>query len=528
MIAFWIALALLTGATLLLLVLPLLRRNGAPVDQATYDIAVYKDQLAEVDRDRERGLLSEEQAAAARLEIERRILAAAPVRQAPVTGRQKAAAAQATADAAPGRGVSGPARVAGIAALVAVPVGAVALYMALGTPGMPDQPHAMRVAAQMDMDAQQAQDMVRLTEQLADRLEQEPENAEGWAMLGRSYSALGRYDAAVRAFRQAVQRGQTDGDTWAALGEAQVAAEGGQVSQQAAIAFRNALGKNRQDPRSRYYLGLFQLQAGEGRTALAIWRDLETTSPEGAPWLPMIQDAIRQVAVEQGIPPISVAPTHPLLLPAGGAQPTPPPAAAAGPRADAPPSAEAPAGQGEAAAPDAGPDADPGAAMRAEADAQRAARGSGFTAEEQEMIAGMVQGLADRLKENPGDYEGWMRLGQAYMVLERPVDAVDAYQGAVGQRPGSLDALRSLANAQAMAARALGLERPEDGFYATLRAILEANPGDVAALKLLGDEAATAGDTDAARGYWTRLRDVLPADSPDRAEVERRLEALGS
>lgn len=489
MIAFWIVLALITGAVLLLLIMPLLRRPKGPVDQATYDLAVYKDQLKEVDRDRERGLLSEEQAAAARLEIERRILAVAPA---------------AVTHAGGGQSLTMGARIAGIGSLVIVPAGALAMYVYLGTPGMPDQPYAARMIERMDMDPAAAEEMIALTEQLAERLAAEPDNAQGWAMLGRSYTALGRYDAALRAFRQAVERGQTDPDTWAALGETQVAAQNGTVTPQAAVAFRNALRKSRQDPRSRYYLGLFQVQQGAPRTGLAVWRDLEAESPADAPWMPMIKDAIRQVAVQHSIPPVGVGPVHPLDLPGGGAE-----------------MAELP--QGENAEPDTS-----GAEMRAEADAERALRGGGFTDDEQKMIQGMVSGLADRLEENPADFDGWMRLGRAYMVLQRPADAVDAYKSAVAQQPDSLEALRGLAGAQASAAQEEGLPRPEAGFYDTLRSIVAVAPDDVAALKLLGENAASAGNTDEAREYWSRLRDVLPEGSPDRTEVERRLEQLGS
>lgn len=508
MIAFWIALALITGAVLLLLVMPLLRRPKGPVDQAHYDLAVYKDQLKEVDRDRERGLLSDEEAAAARLEIERRILATAPVEQAPVTAKGKKAKDRKAAKAAGPAPLSASARVAGIASLVIVPAGALAFYIYLGTPGMPDQPHAERMAQRMDMDQRAADEMVQLTEDLAARLEAEPNNPQGWAMLGRSYSALGRYDAALRAFRQAVERGQTDPETWAALGEAHVASQQGTVTPQAAVAFRNALRKSRQDPRSRYYMGLFQLQQGAPRTAIAIWRDLEAESPADAPWMPMIQDAIRQTAMQNSIPPISVGTVHPLDLPGGGTE-----------------MAELPEGQGaegEAAEGDAGAD------MRAQADAERAERGGGFTTEEQEMIQGMVTGLAERLEENPEDFDGWMRLGRAYMVLQRPADAVDAYQSALAQQPENLDALRALAGAQASKAQVDGMTRPDAAFYDTLRAILEVEPADVAALKLLGERAASAGETEQARDYWTRLRDVLPEGSPDRAEAERRLDQLGS
>lgn len=152
MIAFWIALALITGAVLLLLVMPLLRGARGPVDQATYDLAVYKDQLKEVDRDRERGLLSNEEAAAARLEIERRILAVAPVEKAAITAKGKQAKGREKENATGSTGLSRAARIAGIVSMVIVPAGALVIYGYLGSPGLPDQPHAERMAERMDMD----------------------------------------------------------------------------------------------------------------------------------------------------------------------------------------------------------------------------------------------------------------------------------------------------------------------------------------------------------------------------------------
>lgn len=480
--ALWIALALLTAVVLLLLVLPLLRRPKGAVDQSPYDLAVYKDQLSEVDRDRERGLLTEDQAVAARLEIQRRILAAAPA-----PGR-KAGRSQV------GQPVSTTARVAALASVVIVPLGALGLYLTLGAPGYPDQPHAARIAARAGMETAQAQEMVTLTEQLAERLAQDPDNPEGWAMLGRSWSTLGRYEQAVKAFEQAVKRGVSDAATWAALGEALVAVNQGQVTAPAAAAFRNTLRKERDDPRARYYLGLARVQQGDAKGALAVWRDLEQSSPADAPWVPMIKDAIRQVATQAGIPPISVTAVHPLDLP------------------DAPA-----AGSGDA-----------GAEMRSQADAERAQSGGGFSDEERQMIQGMVGGLAERLKENPDDFAGWMRLGQSYVVLKQPGEAAEAYGNAVRLQPGNLEALRNLANAQALTAKEQGAEQPPAAFYETLRRILTVEPRDTAALKLVGEYEAAQGNAEAARELWTRLRDLLPEGSLERAEAERRLQSLGS
>ncbi|GAA0586505.1 c-type cytochrome biogenesis protein CcmI [Caenispirillum bisanense] len=501
--AFWIALALLTAAVLLLLVLPLLRRPKGPVDQVTYDLAVYKDQLSEVERDRERGLLTDDQAVAARLEIERRILAMAPDVPA-AKGKGKSAKAGKGASQI-GQPVSGAARLAALLSVVLVPVGGIVMYLGLGTPGLPDQPYSARQEVEQHRMAQQ-EEMVQLAQQLAARLEADPDNPEGWAMLGRSWSALGRYADAVKAFEQAVRR-QGDSDTWAALGEAHVAMGRGEVTRPAATAFRNSLRGNRDDARSRYYLGLYRYQQDDVRGAIAIWRDLQDTSPADAPWLPMVRDSIAEVASLSGVDAGSVTPSHPLDMPELAPAPG---AGAARP-------------QGQAQAPSAGDLA------AAEADAGRAqAGGGGFTAEEREMVQTMVDGLAERLRESPDDYAGWMRLGQSYLVLQRPLDAAEAYGNAVRLQPENPEALRNLANAQALTAKEQGLAQPPAAFYDTLRRILAVDPNDPAALKLVGEQEAAAGNADTARTLWLRLRDLLPEGSADRAEVEQRLQSLGS
>ena len=121
--ALWIAMAALTAAALVLMLVPLMRRGRtADAARGTYDLAVYRDQLAEVDGDLERGVLTPEQAEAARLEIQRRMLAAAPAEDDGEAGKATGAAAAAR-----------PANiVAAVIIGVTVPAGAIALYLGLG------------------------------------------------------------------------------------------------------------------------------------------------------------------------------------------------------------------------------------------------------------------------------------------------------------------------------------------------------------------------------------------------------------
>ena len=161
----WITLAVLLAAVLVTGLWPLLRPRTAPARRADYDIEVYLDQLRELDRDVSRGLIDESQSAAAKLEIERRLLAASR------------AATGAVSETSPTR--RGP-----LAALltVAITVAALALYVDLGSPGLPNQPFAQRDPAPSES-SQVAEARSRLAAVEA-RLSNEPENPDVWRDLG--------------------------------------------------------------------------------------------------------------------------------------------------------------------------------------------------------------------------------------------------------------------------------------------------------------------------------------------------------
>lgn len=290
---FWIIIAAMAVSAAALLLLPFLRRRFAAA-RRDYDIAVYRDQLAEVARDEARGLLSGEEAAAARLEIERRILAAdtAQAPAAPVSKRSRA-----------------------VLAIVAVlaPLAAIALYLDQGAPNLPGRPFAERTPgdAGHELDAAQLRAMVdKLATKLADR----PDDLEGWAILGRSYMALERFDEAAAAFATAASLKPDDAAFAASEGEALVLANGGLVTPEARDAFEDALHADAKEPRSRFYLGLASIQAGEPRAALAAWEALAAEGPADAPWLPELKRQIanlrERLADEEKNPPEKPAPEN--------------------------------------------------------------------------------------------------------------------------------------------------------------------------------------------------------------------------
>jgi len=146
-------------------------------------------------------------------------------------------------------------------------------------------------------------------------------------------------------------------------------------------------------------------------------------------------------------------------------------------------------------------------------------------AEQQAMINAMVGRLADRLKQNPDDAEGWSRLGRSYMVLNQPEKAVEAYARAAALKPDDLALKQQYAEALIEA-------RPTDDLpaqaTALLKDVLAADPKNPEALWYVGVAEADAGHAQAARDLLTRLLVQLPADAPVRKQVEARIAALGS
>jgi cytochrome c-type biogenesis protein CcmH len=274
-----LALLAMTALALALLLGPLILRRRAAASRDAYNFAVYRDQLAEIERDVARGVLDPGDAAAAKAEIGRRILALTPA-------------------TAPGTASRAPLAFAAAAILV-LPVAAWTLYWDLGSPGLPDEPHAA-VAAGPHLDIAAA------VKQLEAHLADHPDDLKGWLLLARTELDLGRYIDAAEAYRHAAelsgQRPVIVGD-WA---EAQVMAAGGTVTPEAVQAFKIALTDPEAAPRSRFYLALADFQAGDTKKALQEWVDLEAASPDDAAWLPMLRHRIAEAAKSLGIDPANL------------------------------------------------------------------------------------------------------------------------------------------------------------------------------------------------------------------------------
>ncbi|HXF53215.1 MAG TPA: c-type cytochrome biogenesis protein CcmI, partial [Hyphomicrobiaceae bacterium] len=182
---FWILCAVLTAGVIFALARPLVtERTGA--GESDPDLEVYRDQLGEIDRDMARGLLSGTEAEAARIEVARRMLAAAERAQAQ------------TAEPAPARYRSAQIALYGIAA--GIPIAALSFYLALGSPGLPGAPAGERLAG---ADAAAAK-VEALVAEVEARLRESPGDGRGWDVIAPVYMHLGRYRDAANAYARAI------------------------------------------------------------------------------------------------------------------------------------------------------------------------------------------------------------------------------------------------------------------------------------------------------------------------------------
>jgi cytochrome c-type biogenesis protein CcmH len=270
--ALWFPLALMTAAAIFVVLWPLGRSRVAPA--AGGEVAVYRDQMRELERDRAAGLIGRAEAEAARVEVSRRLLAAAEeAERAP------------SASASPWRR-----RFTAVAAGVALPIGALGLYLVLGAPGLPDQPLAARTNGPPE-----SRPLAGMLAQVEAHLERNPNDGRGWQVVAPVYMRLARFDDAVRARRNALRLLGPSAEREADLGEAMVALANGVVTADAKAAFDRALALDARDPKAKFFAGLAAEQDGNEASAAAIWRDLLARAPAAAPWAHVVRESLARL-----------------------------------------------------------------------------------------------------------------------------------------------------------------------------------------------------------------------------------------
>jgi len=267
----WFVLGLMTAAAMLAVLWPLVRRDYAM--RSGSDLAVYRDQLEEIQRDRVAGRIGDSEAEAAQIEVSRRLLAAAD-------------AEAATVPVPPVTAVTRRRRVVAIAALIALPLGAAGIYLALGSPSMSDQPLAAHSPDQS---------IENMIAQVETHLARNPEDGRGWELIAPIYLRLGRFDDAIKARRSALTFNGESSERLAGLGEALVAAGNGVVTAQAKSAFERAVALDGENIKARYFLGVAAEQDGRPADAAAIWRAMLAGAPADAPWAEYIRHELARV-----------------------------------------------------------------------------------------------------------------------------------------------------------------------------------------------------------------------------------------
>src|SRR6202171_2125595 len=264
----------MAALTFLAVLWPLVRGKG--MLRSGSDLAVYRDQLEEIQRDRAAGQIGDVEAEAAKVEGARRLMGAADA-QAATPGPLPAATA------------TWHRRLAAVIALVVLPLGAGGLYLKVGSPDLPGQPLSARAT-----DVQNPS-IDHLVGQVEAHLLANPEDARGWEVIAPVYLRLGRFTDAVKARRNLLRLSGETAERQADLGEALVGTANGIVTAEAKVAFERALALNAQDVKGRSFLGLAAEQDGRRADAVSIWRAMVAGAPEGAAWVGFVRGELARI-----------------------------------------------------------------------------------------------------------------------------------------------------------------------------------------------------------------------------------------
>jgi cytochrome c-type biogenesis protein CcmH len=401
----WVILTIMTSVTAVLVSAPFLRRlDQHRVAGSEGSVAVYLDQLIELEKDAAAGLIDTDQAEAARAEIKRRILAADRA-QKPLLARLSLRE----------RNLAGAA-VAGV-----VTLGSVALYASNGSPTLPAASAQIArmqgssaveelAAATRALDAPQlSQPQSRLgsvdemIDRVVARVSQNPNDVEGWRMLGWSYFNTEHFAQSAAAYAKAFELNPNDSSLGSAYGEALVRAAEDRVTDDAKAVFEKTLKVDGKDARARFFMGLAKEQAGNKTAALDDWVAILNEADSNETWFGDLRQRVSELSQDAGID-VSTRLHRKNAAATGGVL-------AALQQQDS-----SPVGSQKKD----GPTADDVRNADAMPPADRAA-----------MIRGMVDGLATRLEQSPGDVEGWIKLIRSRKVLGETKEAAQALQRAL-------------------------------------------------------------------------------------------------
>ncbi|MEL6196556.1 MAG: c-type cytochrome biogenesis protein CcmI [Pseudomonadota bacterium] len=389
MFEFLTATGILAALAALAIIRPLTagRQGDVSENRDAADAALYRDQLAELDRDLERGMISPSESEGAKAEIARRLIASAK--------RAEAAGAGAVAPQKLTRQVT-------IGALIGAPILGALVYVAIGSPGYENRPLLSRDFAAETRAARLPQaeaeamarasdtqgprraagtdDYAALVARLETVVESRPDDIEGHRLLSSALLRQQRFVDAWPVIARLIELegANADATLYATQAEAMIRAAGGYVSPEAEAALSQALALDPALPEARYFAGHALAQIGQPNEALAIWQRLALEADPEAPWLPSLRQAIADVQAST--------------------------------------MADLGAGQPGAAPFPAGVDPEAAAAVAAMSPEERMA-----------FMEARTEALEERLVDEGGTPDEWAQLLRAYSTLGRTEDALRAY-----------------------------------------------------------------------------------------------------
>ena len=485
---FWFIAGILTLGAVLAIIWPILKEKTQSEDPASFNLQVYADQLDELERDLQQGRIAKQDKESARLEIQRRILSTNSNIKENNNQNHK-----------------NPSQFSRmiLAVLLAflIPSFALGTYISMGKPGLPGQPFNNRVSqtpkptaiATNEGQHGEINDMIN---NLRAKLDKNPNDIKSWELLGKTYLMQKKYSEAASTLERALQITPNNIGMRAAFGEALTLAANGRVTQKSESEFKAVERHTPEDPRAQYYLGLAQYQRNNLTEALRRWIALEIDTPADAPWRKMLERRIQKAETESGIDisalrlgEVTKRPIQNKTVPQNKGRSTP---------------VSKPI---------------PGPSQRQIAAAQN------MTAEDrQSMIQSMVQRLADKLKDDPNDVDGWLRLARSYSVLKQSKKAVNAYSQAAKIAPNRIDIQLNFARALFPAGT------PETYIPSRLKPVIEnilkLEPNHPEAIFYRGMIAKAEGNYLLADDLWTRLLETMGPNAPARKSIETQINLL--
>ncbi len=392
----WIILAAMTAVAVLVVLVPLMRQGKDVEEAESSDVAVYKDQLDEIKSDFNRGLLPESEADAARAEIARRLLKAA--------GDSDVKAATEASK------VSLIRKLTTVATIVFIPGFSLGFYLLTGSPDLPGQPFADRTPVQSSTSVAENDATQKLVARAEAHLDENPDDIRGWEILAPIYTKLRRFSDATFALKRVMELSGGGPKATADYGESLIIGNRGDVPPQAVAVFQKLLKTNPNMPRPLHYIALADAQAGRLKEAAVKWRSLLASNPQDAPWRADIERLAARAETESKNPP----------------------------KADT--STPASANSGQARAPQ-------GSQLPGPSQEQVESAGEMDANSRQQMILTMVKRLSDRLAQDGGTVDEWVRLVKAYSVIgnnESAKTTLASAEAAYADQPEGLKQLKSV------------------------------------------------------------------------------------